>query len=143
MKRLTFAALGVLALTAACNDREDDVAMAPSPGAQPQPVPEQVAEVATGAAALAFGMTREQLEDADLRSLDNTDLGDVETLVLDANGALTHVVVELDGRGDPKKLVPLDQLGVGQQVDGGDKDLTTRLTAAQLAALPDWTPPAR
>jgi hypothetical protein len=143
MNRLTFAALGVLALTAACSDREDDVAMAPSPGAQPQPVPEQVAEVATGAAALAFGMTREQLEDADLRSLDNTDLGDVETLVLDANGTLTHVVVELEGRGDAKKLVPLDQLGVGQQVQGEDKDLTTKLTAAQLAALPDWTPPAR
>lgn len=144
MTRLTLATLGLLALgAAACSDREDDVAMAPAPGAAPVAVPEQVAEAATGAAALAFGMTREQLEDADLRSLDNTDLGDVETLVLDANGTLTHVVVELEGAGDRKKVVPLDQLGVGAQVDGSSKDLTTNLTAAQLAALPDWTPPTR
>jgi len=144
MTRLTYAALGLLALgAAACTDREDDVAIAPASGAEPVAAPEQVAEAATGAAALAFGMTREQLEDSDLMSLNNTDLGDVETLVLDANGALTHVVVELEGPGDLHKIVPLANLGVGEQVDGSSKDLTTDLTAAQLTALPDWTPPAR
>jgi hypothetical protein len=143
MTRLTLAALGLLALgAAACSDREEDVAMAPAPGAEPVEVSEQVADAATGAAALAFGMTREQLEDADLLSLENTDLGNVETLVLDADGTLTHVVVELEGPGDLRKIVPLANLGVGEQVDGSSKDLTTDLTAAQLTALPDWTPPA-
>jgi len=75
--------------------------------------------------------------------LNNTDLGDVETLVLDANGTLTHVVVELEGPAELHKIVPLGELGVGEQVDGSSKDLTTDLTAAQLEALPDWTPPAQ
>lgn len=144
MTRLTLAALGLIALgAAACSDREEDVAIAPAPGAEPVAATEQVAEAATGAAAVAFGMTREQLEDADLMSLDNTDLGDVETLVLDADGTLTHVVIELEGPGDLHKIVPLANLGVGEQVDGSSKDLTTDLSAAQLTALPDWTPPAR
>lgn len=143
MTRMTVAALGLLALgAAACSDREDDVAMAPAPGAAPVAVSEQAAEKTTGVVALALGMTREQLEDADLMSLDNTDLGDVETLVLDASGTLTHVVVELEGPGDLHKIVPLGNLGVGEQVDGSSKDLTTDLSAAQLEALPDWTPPA-
>lgn len=143
MTRLTLAALGLIALgAAACSDREEDVAIAPAPGAEPVAATEQVAEAATGAAALAFGMTREQLEDADLLSLENTDLGNVETLVLDADGTLTHVVVELEGPGDLRKIVPLANLGVGEQVDGSSKDLTTDLSAAQLTALPDWTPPA-
>ncbi|MFN3931660.1 MAG: hypothetical protein ACK4JY_07920 [Brevundimonas sp.] len=144
MNRLTLAAVSLLALgAAACSDREDDVAMAPAPGAAPVAVPEETAEAATQTAALAFGMTRGQLEDADLMSLNNTDLGDVETLVLDASGTLTHVVVELEGRGDLKKAVPLANLGVGEQVDGSAIDLTTDLTAAQLTALPEWTPPAQ
>lgn len=144
MTRLTLAALGLLVLgAAACSDREDDVAIAPASGGAPVAVSEQTAEAATGAAALAFGMTREQLEDADLMSLNNTDLGDVETLVLDAGGTLTHVVVELEGPADLRKIVPLGNLGVGEQVDGSSKDLTTDLTAAQLEALPDWTPPAQ
>lgn len=142
MNRPILAALGLLALSAAaCSDREADVAIAPAPGAEPVAAPEAVAEAATGAAALAFGMTREQLESAELLSLNNTRLGDVETLVLDAGGTLTHVVVELEGPGDLKKLVPLANLGVGEQVDGSSKDLTTDLTAQQLTALPDWTPP--
>jgi hypothetical protein len=144
MTRLTLAALGLLALgAAACSDREEPVAMTPAPGAEPVAVPEAVAEAATRAAAVAFGMTREQLESAELLSLNNTRLGEVETLVLDADGTLTHVVVELEGPGDLHKIVPLANLGVGEQVDGSSKDLTTDLTAQQLTALPDWTPPAR
>lgn len=144
MTRSTLAALGLLALAAAaCSDREEDVAIAPSPGAEPVAASEQVADAATGAAALALGMTREELESADLMSLENTDLGNVETLVLDANGTLTHVVIELEGPADLHKIVPLANLGVGEQVDGSSKDLTTDLTAAQLEALPDWTPPAQ
>ena len=83
--------------------------------------------------------TGQELEDADLLSAQgNTDLGDVETLVLDANGALTSIVVELEGPGDPKVVVPVAQISSVDQ--NGEKDLTTTLTAAQLQALPAWTP---
>lgn len=104
---------------------------------------ENRADLATTNAALAFGMSRQQLEDADLISADNTDLGDVEVLVLDASGKLTHIVVELDGSGDVKVQVPVDQVRSLARNNGADKDLTTDLTAQQLAALPRWTQPAQ
>ena len=142
MNRLSIAAVSIMTLAAAaCSGGEDEVVQTPAPGAAPVAVSEATAEAATQTAALAFGMTRQQLEDSDLMSLNNTDLGDVDTLVLDASGTLTHVIVELEA-GDLKKQVPLSALGVGTQTDGSSVDLTTSLTAAQLSALPDWTPPA-
>ena len=126
---------------AACSDRDDDVVQAPAPGATPAPLPDRQADAAATNAALAFGMTREQLEDADIVSRDNADLGDVETLVLDASGALTHLVVELNGPGDMKVLVPVADVAPIDR--NGDKDLATDLTPGQLQALPAWTPPAR
>jgi len=125
---------------AACSDRQDEVVQAPAPGAAPEPVSESRAEVAEASAALAFGMTREQLEDADLLSSNNTDLGDVETLVLDPAGQLTHVVVELEGPGDRKVAVPLTDLSSVALNDAASVDLTTRLSAVQLSALPRWSP---
>jgi len=47
-------------------------------------------------------------------------------------------VVELEGPGDPRVVVPVDQLTSISSADGS-KDLTTTLTAAQLQALPAWT----
>jgi hypothetical protein len=140
--RLTAAAVLVLSLApmAACSDREDDVVQAPAPGAAPEPVSESRAEVATASAALAFGMTREQLEDADLLSSTNTDLGDVETLVLDPAGRLTHVVIELEGPGDRKVAVPLADLSSVALNNAASVDLSTRLSAAELSALPPWSP---
>lgn len=138
-------AMGLTA-TAACSDREDDVVQAPAPGAAPEPVSETRADVATTAAAIGFGMTRDQLEDADLLSSTNTDLGDVETLVLDAAGTLTHVVVELEGPGDRNVAIAVADLSSVAQNNAASVDLSTNLTAAQLAAMPEWTPgttPAR
>lgn len=142
MNRLISIALasGVLGL-AACSDNSDDVVQVPAPDAAPVPVTENRADAATNQAALAFGMTGDELEDADLLSRDNTDLGDVETLILNPQGALTHLVVELEGPGDLKVQVPLGDV---TSIDrNGDKDLVTGLTLAQLQALPAWTPPAR
>ena len=125
---------------AACSDREDDVVQQAAPGAAPQPVSETRADVAQTTAALAFGMTREQLEDADLIGTDGTDLGDVETLVLDPAGALTHVVVELNGPGSPEVQVPVAQVRGLARNNNAEKDLTTDLTVPQLQALPAWKP---
>ncbi|WP_296167586.1 hypothetical protein, partial [uncultured Brevundimonas sp.] len=96
-------------------------------------------------AAIAFDMSRDQLEDADLHAADGTDLGDVETLVLDAGGQLTQLVVELEGAGDVKVVVPVGDVRAAPIPTNGsdDRDLMTDLTAAQLSALPRWTPPAR
>lgn len=140
---LTAASAAVLMLAACGDNRTDDVVQAPAPGAQPQQVTETRADAATADAALAFGMSRQQLEDADLLSAANTDLGDVESLVLDASGQLTHVVIELEGPGDVKVQVPVDQVRGLARNNSADKDLTTDLTAQQLAALPRWTPPAQ
>jgi len=140
---LTAASAAVLMLAACGDNRTDDVVQAPAPGAQPQQVTETRADAATANAALAFGMSRQQLEDADLLSAANTDLGDVESLVLDASGKLTHVVIELEGPGDVKVQVPVDQVRGLARNNSADKDLTTDLTAQQLAALPRWTPPTQ
>ncbi|MDQ8029519.1 MAG: hypothetical protein REJ23_12405 [Brevundimonas sp.] len=136
---LSAAAVSLLAV-AACSDTTDDVVQAPAPGAAPAPVTEAQAETAQATAALAFGMTRQELGDADLVSANYTDLGDVDTLVLDANGALTHVVIELEGPGDRKVALPMDQVRGIAHDDGKFTDVTTDLGAAQLAALPEWTP---
>lgn len=144
MKTVLLAASAAALLgVAACSDNTtDDVVQAPAPGAQPQPVTETRADTAVAQAAVAFGMTRDELEDADLLSRDNTELGEVEVLVLDAAGQLTHVVVELSGPGDIKVMVPTDQVRGISRNDGRDKDLVTDLTAAQLQALPRWNPNA-
>ena len=141
MPRL-FLAASALALmsVAACDNTNDDVVQAPSPGAAPVAVSDTQAQTAQTTAALAFGMTRAELEDSDVLSPDNTDLGDVETLVLNAAGDVESIVVELEGPDDREVLVPVAQFSSIAQ--GDDKDLTTTLTAAELAALPVWSGPA-
>lgn len=138
---LALALTGVVAVSA-CGDTEDDVVQTPAGGGAPQPVSETRADVATTSAAFAYGMTREQLEDADILSAQNTDLGDVETLVLGPDGALTHVVVDLEGPGDFDVVVPQGQLRSIAQNNAQSVDLTTDLTADQLRALPRWEPNA-
>jgi len=138
---ISIAASGLLLAAAACSDdTDDDVVQPPAPGAPAEPVTEERAQTAQTSAALAFGMTREQLEDADLMSAEMTDLGDVETLVLDSSGRLTHVVIELEGAGDRKVALPIAEVSSIARNNGSLKDLSTTLTAAQLAAMPQWTP---
>lgn len=140
MRLVSVTAAALVALgAAACSDTDDDVVQTPAAGQAPVPVEEARADVATNAAALAYGMTRQQLEDADVLSRDNTDLGDVETLVIDAQGALTHVVVELDGPDDIEVMVPKEQLTSIAQNNAASTDLVTDLTSAQLQALPRFT----
>lgn len=138
---LSAAAVSLLAAAACSDNTTDDVVQAPAPGAAPAPVTETRAQTAQTTAALAFGMTRKELEDADLVSANFTDLGDIETLVLDASGALTQVVVELEGPGDRKVALPIADISPIAHANGTEKNLTTTLSAAQLAALPEWTPP--
>ena len=136
---LTALAAGSLSLAACGDNRTDDVVQAPVEGATPTDMPIAQAETAQSEAAMALGMTRDQLEDADLVSASGTKLGDVDALVVDARGQMTHLVVELEGPGDKKVQVPADKVRAHTPTTGGDRDLATDLTAAELAALPVWT----
>ena len=138
MNRFALIAVASLGLTvAACgDDTTDDVVQAPAAGGAPTEVSENRADVAETQTALALGMTRDELEDADLLSAERTDLGDVESLVLDASNTVTHVVIDLEGPGDFDVVVPLDQI-TSITIDG-ETDLQTALSAEQLRALPRY-----
>lgn len=142
MKRfaLVVAPLALLAV-AACDNRTDDVVQAPSPDAAPAPVSESMANSAAASAALALGMTRQQLEDADLvgPAPNHVKLGEVDTLVLDGAGQVTHLVIDVEG-SDIDVVAPISGVTVLRR--GDDADLTTQWTAEQLRGLPVWNPNA-
>ena len=141
MKLITTLMTGAVLLgVAACDNRTDDVVQTPNGGGVAQPVTNEQADLATAQTALALGMTRKELEDADLVSPQGVDLGDIESLVMDASGQVTHLVVDLDGPGDVNVLLPIGQVQAQVSADGRDKDLKTTLTIAELTALPKHTP---
>ncbi|QBX38143.1 hypothetical protein E4M02_10610 [Brevundimonas sp. S30B] len=130
------ASLG-LALAACGDNTTDDVVQAPAEGAAPAPVTENRAATAATQTAVALGMTRSQLEDADLFAADRTKLGEVESIVLNPAGEATHLVIDLEN-SDLDVMVPIDQVrSINYQ---GDVDVTTDLTMAQLQALPPFQP---
>lgn len=138
----TLMAGAALLAVAACGDNKtDDVVKAPSVGGVAEPVSEQTADAAEAQAASALGLTRKELEDADIVSATGVDLGDVESLVIDARNNVTHLVVEVDGSDKVKVLLPISQVSVHVQADG-DKDLKTALAVNQLLALPKYVPAA-
>lgn len=137
--RPLFAAAALSALMlglAACGDSGPDVIQA-GPDGEAQPAPSTTAQMATTQTAVALGMTREQLESADLLSRELTDLGDVEALIINARNEVTHLVIDLEGPGDDV-VVPIDQV-TSHRDAAGDVDLITDLTSAQLQAMPAWT----
>ena len=132
---LSLSLLGV----AACGSPEPDAVEA-TPGAAPVEVSDTRADTAATQTALALGLTRSELEDADLLAPEPafTDLGDVETLVLDAGGQVTGLVIDLEGV-DKDVVVPIGDVTSLRR--DNEVDLTTTMTAAQLQALPAYTGP--
>ncbi len=124
---------------AACGSPEPE-AVEVAPGAAPVVVSDTRAEVATTQTALALGLTRDELEDADLVSPEPafTDLGDVETLVLDAAGQVTGLVIDLEGVDKDVVVLISDVTSLRRN---NEVDLSTTMTAAQLQALPAYTGP--
>lgn len=126
----------------ACGDNTtDDVVQAPAAGGVAQPVSEETAKAVETQTALALGLTRNELEAADIVSSAGVDLGDVESLVIDARNTVTHLVVEVDGPEDVKVLLPIEKVAVHVQ-GNGDKDLKTDMTVTELLALPKYAPAA-
>lgn len=136
---LVMAAIALTGL-AACDRTTDDVVRAPAPDLAPERVTRAEAKTATTEAAVALGMTRKELEDADLISPAGVDLGDVEHLVTDSTGSVTHLVIELDGPGDLEVLLPLAQVKAENRTDGRRKNLVTDLSSTDLANLPRYIP---
>lgn len=132
----------VLSLTllgvAACSDPEPAAVETTPAGTMPVEAPR--ADTAITSAALALGLTRQELEDADLvgPAPQHVDLGDVETLVLGAGGEVTGLVVDLEG-SDKDVVVPIGDVTALRR--DRDVDLMTSTTAAQLLALPAYTGP--
>lgn len=100
---------------------------------------EQEAEasaVAAGNTVAALGLTEAQLLDADLVAADGADLGDVEQVRRDSSGMVEGLLVEVeDSNPDRYVVVPID--GLTRTSTGDDVDLSTTMTAAELAGLPD------
>lgn len=80
------------------------------------------------------------IEDADVIDPANRKAGEVEHVLLDTAGKPTAVVIEIDRMGaDKKVVVSLADLTVSPEPgDHDDYIVRTKLTKAQLSALPDW-----
>ncbi len=81
-----------------------------------------------------------QIEDADVIDSANRKAGEVEHVLLDAGGKPTAIVIEIDRMGPDKKVVVAlaDVTVAPEPGDPDDHIVRTKLSKAQLAALPDW-----
>ena len=100
----------------------------------------QIAAAQAGPQAGALGLTRQQLEDADLIDSSGREIGEVEGVVTDPSGAVTNLIIELDQRDpapDRRVMIPLDDLKAARQRGGsGGYDIQTRQSADELMKLP-------
>jgi hypothetical protein len=115
---------------------DNGVVQAPPTGSRPT-IP-----TATGLGT-AFGMTREQLEDAELLGAGNARLAEVERATTDAQGNVNGVVVEIDAEPEDRQvLLPLkglEPVAVGNQWHLRARTLTRErlLTFPQVERLED------
>jgi hypothetical protein len=108
---------------------DNGVVAAPPQGSEPN-IP-----VATGIGT-AFGLTRQQLEDAELLGANNAELAEVERATTDAQGNVNGLVVEIDAEPDRTVLLPLK--GLEPVAVNGQWHLRAKtLTREQLLTLPE------
>ncbi len=127
MKPVVLMATTVLLVGCGNNDaaRADSAAAANSsaPAAAQQPT-------------IALGLTREQLEDADILDATGREIAEVEQVVMDSSGKVTGLLVEIDDTDPDRNVtIPLDGLVVVEQ--GHDRNLRGPLTRDQLLAKPE------
>lgn len=143
MIKLLVAALGAGALLSGCNDTDNDAAEERVEDAA------EASAAAAGTTPVALGLTEAQLIDADLLGPGNVELGDVQAVVRGADGTVDRLLVEIED-SNPDRYVHVPVAGLTTVVRGDDTDLSTTMTAEQIAALPEvplpdpaaTTPPA-
>lgn len=84
-----------------------------------------------------LGISVDQLEDMDVIGPDGEEIGEVEDVLVDPQGNIVAVSVELDGvlgLGDRDVVLTLDQLGLEQD----RSNLAVSMTREELEALPVW-----
>ncbi len=90
----------------------------------------------------ALGLTERQLLNADLIAADGTELGDVEQVRRDANGAETGLLIEIeDSEPDRYVEVPLNGLSITGGSTMNDANLQSGMSSQDLAAMPDAAVP--
>ena len=122
-----------LAALQACDSQSEQQTDAVQNVAEQGPDP---AAPAGGGALTALGLTEAEMLDADLVTADGTDLGDVEQLRRNSNGAVDGVLVSIENT-DPPRYVMVPTPVLTTRKDGDDTNLQTLMSAADLAALPD------
>lgn len=96
----------------------------------------EASAAAAGPAPAALGLSEAQLIDADLRGAGGIELGSVEAVRRDAQGAVDRLVIEIED-SHPDRFVEVPLAGLTPALRGDDVDLSTSMTREQLAALPD------
>ena len=123
---LLFACLA--ALIAGCSDNEaaeDKMERAAETGA-----------TVAGSLPAALGLSEAQLLDADIVGTDGEELGDVAQVLRGPDDKVDRLLVELDG-GLNDRYIHVPITGLKAVNHGGETDLETPLTKANLAALPE------
>lgn len=131
--------LGAHAQTAqpAANDRPAAAAAQQAPQAERQLHPLNSPGYSSIPAA---DRTADNLEDADVYARDGEEIGDVTDLLVDNNGQVTHVVVNVGGflgMGTHTVALPLDQVEVQWNQDRDDARVYVSMTKEELKALPE------
>ena len=123
-----------IALTACGDGQQTQTPAAGTTAPAPAPVATQTTNMAEPI--LALGLTRRQLEDAELLDATGAEIGEVERIVTDPSGAVTGLLVEIeDTTPDRYVTIPLDGLTV--VAHGDDHDLRSTHTRATLVAMPE------
>lgn len=119
----------------ACGDSQSTATPAAGTTA-PAPAPVATQTTNMTQPILALGLTRDQLEDAELLDATGAEIGEVERVVTDPSGAVTGLLVEIeDTTPDRHVTIPLDGLTV--VAHGDDHDLRSTHTRAALIAMPE------
>ncbi|WP_338665197.1 PRC-barrel domain-containing protein [Pararoseomonas sp. SCSIO 73927] len=141
MRALPIAAVlaGLLAAPALAAPALAQPALAQPALAQPapaQPAPTQPAGSAAGMTEIPAGHIRaENLIDRDVYATDNVEIGEVEDLIIDPQGRVTMVVIEVENRlGMTQKYVsvPMQRL----RAVPGERRVTIDMPSAEIRSLP-------
>lgn len=101
----------------------------------------EASAIAAGPTEVALGLNEMQLLDAELIGADGTELGDVAALAHGGDGKVDRLLIEIED-SNPDRFVHVPVADLKTVVRGDDTDLSTTMTKAQLAALPEVKLPA-